>query len=507
MEPSARGTVFAWLLALAWGVLPAAPAIANGQLIGHGYTDLYMQVWGMWFLGDHWPLVPTHTTLFGFPDGMPIYAQSVWKGWVSGLLLPLLGVVGSYDLLTIVSRVLTVGVAFHAARAWGLRDGGATVAAAVFGASPYFQGYSVEGIGECMDGWPLALWAWAVARERTLASMVALACAVATSFYLGAAVCLLAVLAFPLRRKAPLSLLGVVLALPAILAFVHTLVGGTGAPLPSDVRAEMGAHLAFREPGSFSSLHTSANTTWVGLIALVLAAMSRSRLVWMALVPFALSFGGTPVYALPVFSMIRFPYRWHAATLAILGLAAGRGADRFGWRAGVVLALTIVAEGLALSPIEPILPGTDGTIPAIYGQATGPLLETPGPLVLPPGVENPSRPRLRYLAYFQTGHRQPSPWLLDLNGLMPGGPAALDFLQAWDPSSPTKPPDVPADLVARLRALGIADVMVQERELGKERARSLVDGLRAQGAVAIASDGERTLLRLAPAGPVKPRDP
>ena len=68
---SARGIIVAWLFAVAWGVLPAAPALAKGELIGHGYTDLYMQVWGMWFLGSHWPLVPTHTTLFGFPDGMP----------------------------------------------------------------------------------------------------------------------------------------------------------------------------------------------------------------------------------------------------------------------------------------------------------------------------------------------------------------------------------------------------------------------------------------------------
>jgi hypothetical protein len=493
---SPRGTVVAWSFALAWGVLPAAPAIARGELIGHGYTDLYMQVWGMWFLGSHWPLVPTHTTLFGFPEGMPLYAQSVWKGWASGLLLPWLGVVGAYDVLTLVSRVLTVGAAFHAARAWGLKDGGALVAAAVFGASPYFQGYAVEGIGECMDGWPLALWAWAVARERTLASIVALAWSIAASFYLGAAVCLLAVLVFPLRPKAPLSLLGIVLALPAILSFTDTLVGGTGTPIPPDVRAAMGAHLAFQEPGSFASLHTSGNTTWVGVVAVALAALSRSRLAWMALVPFALSFGGTPVYALPVFSMLRFPYRWHAATLAILALAAGRGADRFRWRTGVVLALAIAVEGLALSPIEPILPSADGTIPAVYHQVAGPLLELPGPLVGPPGVENPSRPRLRYLAYYQVGHGQPSPWLLDLNGLMSGGPPALDFVQAWDPFRRATHAPVPQSVVEQLGALQISDVMIQATEMGHDRARSLALDLRRQGATEIADDGERILLRL-----------
>jgi hypothetical protein len=493
---SLRGCLIAWLFALAWGVLPAAPALAKGELIGHGYTDLYMQVWGMWFLGTHWPLVPTHTELFGFPEGMPIYAQSLWKGWASGLLLPWMGAVGTYDLLTLLSRVLTVGVAFHAARAWGLQDGGALVAATVFGASPYFQGYAVEGIGECMDGWPLALWAWAVARGRTLASIVALGWSIVASFYLGAAVCLLAVLAFPLRRKAPLSLLGIALALPAILAFVHTLAGGTGTPIPTEVRAAMGAQLAFHEPGSFPSLHTSGSTTWIGLIAMVLAVVSRSRLAWMALVPFALSFGGTPVYALPVFSMIRFPYRWHAATLAIVGLAAGRGADRFGWRKGVALAGAIAIEGLALSPIEPILPSADGAVPGIYRQVEGPLLELPGPLVRPPGATNPSRPRMRYLAYFQTGHGQPSPWLLDLNGLMEGGPEELAFLHAWDPHGRTAPTPVPSDLVTRLRALGVLDVMIQTSLMEAEGARPLLEGFRAQGAVQIANDGERVLLRL-----------
>jgi hypothetical protein len=501
MEPArTRGTVLAWSFALAWAILPAAPALARGELIGHGLTDLYLQAWGMWFLGTHAPLVPTHTTLFGFPDGMPIYVQSVWKGWVSGLFLPWLGVVGTYDLLTIVSRALTVGCAFHAARAWGLRDGGALVAAAVFGASPYFQGYSVEGIAECMDGWPLALWAWAVARERTVASILATAMCVVANFYLGAAACLLAVLAFPLRRKAPLSLAGIVLAYPAIVAFLHTLVGGTGTPLTTDVRAAMGAHVAFHEPGSFQSFHPFANTTWVGGIAVVLAVVSRSRLAWAALVPFALSFGGTPVYAMPVFSLLRFPYRWHAATLAILGLAAGRGADRFRMRTGVALALAIVAEGLALSPIEPILPGADGTVPRIYAQVAGPLLELPGPLVRAPGEPNPSRPRLRYVTFFQTGHHQPSPWLLDLNGLMHGGPRSLDFLWPWDPESGENPTAVPADLVGRLQALGVRDVMVQTKDMGRDRAQPLLRGFRAQGASQIGNDGERVLLRL-PDGP------
>jgi hypothetical protein len=234
----------------------------------------------------------------------------------------------------------------------------------------------------------------------------------------------------------------------------------------------------------------------VGVVTLALAAASRSRLAWMALVPFALSFGGTPVYALPVFSMIRFPYRWHAATLAILALAAGRGADRFRTRTGLALALGIAVEGLALSPIEPILPSADGAIPRIYEHVDGPLLELPGPLVRPPGATNPSRPRMRYLTYFQTGHGQPSPWLLDLNGLMEGGPEALAFLRAWDPFGHVAATAVPADLTARLRAIGIENVMIQTAVTGPELAAPLLAGFRAQGATQVANDGERVLLRL-----------
>ncbi len=493
---AARGPLVAWAIAIAWGVLPAAPALAAGQLIGHGYTDLYSEVWAVWFVGTHAPLVPTHTTLFGFPEGMPLYVLALCKGWIAGLFLPWLGLIGTHDLLTLASRILTVGVTFHAARAWRLSDGASIVAAVVFGASPYFHGYAVEGIVEGMDGWPLALWAWAVARERILLSMAALGFAIVASFYLGAAACLLAVLAAPLRPKAPLSLFGIVLAAPAIGAFFGTLVGGTGVEIPTAVRAAMGAHLSVQEPGSLPSFHWSANTTWTGVITLFLVATSRSRVALAALVPFVLSFGALPIYALPVFSLLRFPYRWHAATLAILALAAGRSVDGMRFRTAVLVALAIIAEGLLLSPIEPILPGADGSVPGIYANADGVLLELPGPLARPPGEFNPGRERFRYLAYFQTSHGRPSPWRFDVNGLFPGGPASLAFLQAWDPDAHVPLRPVPADLVERLRALGVDDVMLQTTVMGTKRAELLLEGLRAQGATQIANDGERVLLRL-----------
>jgi hypothetical protein len=55
---------------------------------------------------------------------------------------------------------------------------------------------------------------------------------------------------------------------------------------------------------------------------------------------------------------------------------------------------------------------------------------------------------------------------------------------------------VPPELVTRLRALGVLDVMIQTSLMEAERARPLLEGFRAQGAVQIANDGERVLLRL-----------
>ena len=79
------------LLALAWAVGPAVPLLIEGQLIGHGHTDLYPSVWGLWaFAGDQ-PGLPNRTDLLGFPEGMGYYYSSPIKGWLATGLIPLLG--------------------------------------------------------------------------------------------------------------------------------------------------------------------------------------------------------------------------------------------------------------------------------------------------------------------------------------------------------------------------------------------------------------------------------
>ncbi|MFT5684474.1 MAG: hypothetical protein ACI8RZ_005415, partial [Myxococcota bacterium] len=422
--------------------------------------------------------------------GIDFYYASPIKAALAWPLKELLGLTATWNLLCVLARMATVLCAYGAARAWGFSTTGALTAAAAYGCSPFFQGYAVEGITEGVDGWALALWAWAAGARRPALAAVGLALAVLSSWYLGAATCLLAVLAGLKDRRLWLSLLGLLPVAPALVAFLGA--QGTGAPLPDEIRAAMGASLQIPTPGMAEGLNPFAINAYVGFSLGLAALLSRSRYALAALVPMVLSLGVGPLYDLPVLEMMRFPYRWHAASLALLAAAAATTADARGWR---WLAPLIVAEGLLLSPIEPLLPGAPVEVPAIYAVVDAPLLEVPGPVSRPPGEINRSRPRSRYLLYYQTHHHQPSPWRPDLNGL--GQTEQVDWLtplRSWDPVEDMGEPEpiTPAHLTA-IRQAGVGLILVHRRELGGAGA-DLVASLEAAGAIQVATDGERWLL-------------
>ena len=488
----------AWVLAALWGVGLALPAWLSGALVGQPFTDLYPAVWGMWLAADHWPFGVTHTTQLAFPNGMGFYYSSPVKGWLAGVLLPWLGTTHTWNLLLVAARVATVGLSAHAARAWGLKGPGVLVVAAGFGCSAVFQGYAVEGIVEGTDGWPLALWAWSVARDRRGWSIVALALCVVSSWYLGAVVCLLAVLACLRFPHAAWSLAGLVLAGPAIWAFVGAFSGAE--PLDPLVRAAMGAPIQVPRPGVLEGLYPFALTAYTGVALGLTALGARQRWVVLAAVPAVLSLGMGPLYELPGLSALRFPYRWHLATLAILSLAAGRLADRVRW--GWWLGPAIVMETLLLAPVEPVLPGASATVPALYAAVDGPVLDIPGPVALPPGEINASRPRSRWYLFAQTRHGQPTPWVPDFNsvGTGRGDPeweAVAAVLQNFDRvADGDGEATVPADLVQRLSRLGVRWIVVHHSAPGLVGAARLKAGFLAQGAVLVEQDQQRWLLKL-----------
>lgn len=493
-----RWLLAALALALAWGVGPALPALLRGELLGHPHTDLYPSVWGLWAFAQAQPALPDHTALLGFPDGMGFYYSSPIKGWLATPLLPLLGLPATFDLLVVASRVATVLVAFLAGRAWGLGGAGALAAAAVYGCAPFFHGYAVEGIVEGTDGWTLALWAWAAGRGRHGLAAVALALTVLSSWYLGMAGCLLAVLATLRDRKAPLALLGLLLAAPALLRFAGAFP--EAAPLDDAVRRMMGAHPGVPTPGLTEGLQPFAINTYVGWLVAGLAVWSRHPAALLAAIPAVLSLGAGPWYELPVLELVRFPYRWHAATLALLALAVGHGVERpprLGGLAGPLIAL----EGLLLSPVEPIIPGADAAVPPLVAAIDRPVLDVPGPVAMPPGQPNPSRRRARYVLYWQHAHGQPSPWVPDFNSVGVEVPAdrVTAPLEAWDRIvSKAAPAALAPGAVAALADAGIGAVVLHRAELGDARLAALRDQLVAQGATLITDDGDRWLLHLPP---------
>ncbi|MCB9744852.1 MAG: hypothetical protein H6741_03985 [Alphaproteobacteria bacterium] len=431
-------------LALAWGLGPALPAWSQGQLIGQPFTDLYPAVWGLWWFVEQQPGLPTWCAQLGAPEGMPFYYSSPLHGWLATPLLGWLGLTHTWNLGVVLARVATVLSAYAAGRAWGLREPGALVAAAVYGCAPFFQGYAVEGIVEGLDGWTLALWLWALARQRPIAAALAFALTVMSSWYMAATACVVAALLGP---RAWLSMAGgLALSYPALHGFLGAFSGRVA--LDPAVRAAMGTELSLSAPGLLEGLNPFAKTSWVGLIAPALAALTlrerperwRGALLILGVCGL-LSFGVGPWYSLPPFSGLRFPYRFHAGTLLALAWLAGHAAER--WRHGGWLAGLIALEGLLLSPIEPILPGAPAEVDPVYAELPEGrvLLDLPGPLAMPPGEVNLSRPRARWFLYAQTAHGRASPWVPDFNGVGVRAQDGLDGARALDPLLGQAPPE------------------------------------------------------------------
>ena len=466
------------LLAVAWSVGPAIPAWLDGALLGHGQTDLYPSVWGMWAFSKAQPGLPGHTPLLGFPEGMGFYYSSPLKGWLATLLLPWCDLVTTWNLLVVGARLATVLTTFAAARAWGFSTRGALAAAAVYGCSPFFQGYAVEGIAEGTDGWTLALWAWSIGAKRFRFSAIALALTLVSSWYLGMVGLLLTVLAMTHDRRAAWGLLGVFLAAPALVQFMGAFPGTS--PLDPAVRAAMGASLAIPSPGWHDGLQPFAMNTYTGFIVLAAALSSRTRWTAVAAVPAFLSMGIGPLYDLPVAELVRFPYRWHAATLMLLAPAVAIAAER--WRWGMLLPPLIVLEGLLLSPIEPIIPGASADIPPYVDAIDGPVLEIPGPVAMPPGIVNPSRARARYLLYHQTQHGQPSPWVPDFNSVGVGSSDGAQLLRALDGLDPLTGAPVSAEPPWQaLAERGVYQVVIHPLLIGERRSAAAAQSLEAQG--------------------------
>lgn len=486
------GWPLAVVAALTWAVTPLLPALLSGAIPGQPYTDLYPSIWGLDVFCASLPAIVTHTTRMGAPEGIGFYYSSPIHGLAGWPVWAAFGPVAAYVATLIAARAATVLCAFGFLRAVNDAPLPALGGALLYGASPFFHGYAVEGIVEGTDGWALALWAWMVVRNRPIAAIVAFALTILSSWYLGMVACLLAVVLGARHRVAWVSAVGFLFAAPALWAFTHAF--GGNAPLDPSVRVAMGAPLHLPTPGLTPGVNPFAITTFVGLAAVALALPSaRRQPLWAlgAIVCAILSTGRGPWWDLPVLEMVRFPYRWHAGTLLCLAPLVAETATRFNrpW-----LALFPFLEGLLLSPIEPVAPSAPVDLPAIYAQVSAEtLLEIPGPVAMPPGKPNASRPRARWFLYAQLSHRAASPWTLDFNGIAKDqNPPWLAAFASWDPL--THQPDQPLDLNAA-RAAGVDEVLVH-RDLLEHDANAFESALTAAGATLVAREGDLALYRL-----------
>ncbi len=493
-------------LAVLWGVGPAVPALLEGGLLGHPWTDLYPSAWGLHWFASHQPGLPLTARELGWPDGLGFYYSSPLHGWAAWPLLAAgVPAAAAYDALLLAARVAGVLLAFAWLKAEGRGGPGALAGAALFACAAIFHGYAVEGIVEGVDAWTLPLWGLLVARRRPLAAAVAFALVIASSWYLGAAALLVAAVRARESRATWLSAAaGTLLALPLFLAFRGAFPDAV--PLDPAVRAAMGTPLRVPSPGLLPGVHPFGMSAYVGWLGTALFLAGARRRPWLAVGAVAcwvLSLGVGPWYDWPGPSMIRFPYRLVAATLFLAAPVAGAVVDGLARRSrwAAVAGPLVALEAWLLSPVEPLLPASSARVPAIYGQVEPTvLLEIPGPVALPPGVPNPSRPRARDLLWYAASHGAASPWRPDFNALAP--PREPPWLASWRSVDPVSPrngdsaPSVPD--VAGTSAAGVRQVMVHGEEVATDRAKLLYGALSAAGARLVASEGDLRLYLLPP---------
>lgn len=483
------------VVSLLWAILPALPALFSGSVPGHPYTDLYPSVWGLDVFCEALPGFATDTLRFGAPESIGFYYSSPLHGLVGWPIWAVAGPAAAYTATLLLARAATVFCAIGWLRALGRGERAAIAGGLLYGASPFFHGYAVEGIVEGADGWTLVLWAWMVTTGRRVPAILGFALCVLSSWYLGMVCCVLA-LAWGFReRLAWASAAGLLVAAPAVAAFL--LAFGGNLPLEEGVRIAMGAPLRIPTPGLLPGLQPFALTTYLGFSTVALAALGARRSPWFAAgaaVCWVLSTGRGPWWDLPGLELVRFPYRWHAGTLFCLAALVSRLELRWRW-----LLFLPFCEGFLLSPVEPVLPATVMVPDALYQRvAAGTLLELPGPLAMPPGVPNPSRARARYLLGSQWAHRANSPWTLDFNGISRARDAGwLTSFRSWDPLLDLAP--LPLE-VAAARAAGVTQAMVHRDEY-RDRAGALEAELVDGGAVLVESVGGLALYRLSARAP------
>lgn len=432
-------TILAVALAIAWAIVPMYPAMLNG-IAGAPYTDLYPSVWSLWATQD-W-VVHQKSTLLGHPHGQNWYPSSIPLGIITMILQQWFSMDVCYNIILGCSRFVGAISFYIAARAYHFSPTHSMIAMIVVGCSPFVHGFSVEGIIEGTQIWPIAWLLWSTAPNRNHSRFWVVFfvwCSIMSNWYYGAIACVLWVFSTIQQRANWVGIFGIIASLPCIYLFTTTFAP---QPIDPDIIRSMGFQWGlsmphFQHPQNFFAMNNFIGCFfalfWLCNIythrqpdTSILEHAKQHPYVPLLIVSFVLSLGVPLLQQLPIISMIRFPYRWHLLTLIAMvwSLPSTQRNHIFMW----VLCTLIALEQIFLSPVPWTLPTSPSTQHAYTAQIDGPVLDLPGLLYRKPGEINPSRPRMEYMLYQQIFHKQPIVWQLDFNGLQSPQDCFLDTL-------------------------------------------------------------------------------
>ena len=376
------------------------------RLLGHPGVDVWNHAWGPWWFWHSLSngRLPYHTDLLMAPEGGVLWYIDPVGALLAAPLVPLLGAVAAWNLLSLGNVLLASWAIRRLALAMGASPHASWVASAAMVCSPYLISELHNGVSEAVGiGWPLLalLACWRALRsDRPRAWVLAglsLGLAGVASYYYGLAAGIVAAGWFVLLRPESWGKRGLggllaaaaagLLLIPTGWAIHHSLVDPAAiiarANLDEMGREFLMAHNAvdprsFLWPGDFQSVDLASHgeafrhSAYLGLVALGLAlASKRWRVLAAALVVGVLALGpwlwwsgdwvtlasGARIplptrvldMVLPAVATTHFQ-RLCLPLLATVAALAAVGASRLPRWAIPVAVLAVAADGLLLGP-------------------------------------------------------------------------------------------------------------------------------------------------------------
>ena len=264
------------------------PAHLYTDLLGDPERDLGVYVWNLWVFRHellkhgHLPFSTNHIFAYSGGSDFSLHNYAPLAGVLGAPLIGPMGVVGAFNVVLIVSMVMTGIGAFLLAKRLKLATGPACCAGAVFMASPVLTARETAHLSLVIAG-PLPLFLWALlraldrerCRDALLVGVMVAAAFYSDSYY--AIYCVMMGLFVTMWRFTLLEWPMSPTERPRLVAALHLVLALTGSVLVW--RLVTGAPRIAIGP-----LHVGLQTFYTPFLIIVLAAGLRAWLVWQPVV-------------------------------------------------------------------------------------------------------------------------------------------------------------------------------------------------------------------------------